>query len=48
MAGDGDASKLTGLGKYFNGTTMAGRANVSLLTGYICYCKLQVMVNILF
>jgi hypothetical protein len=29
-----DASKLTGLGKYFNGNTMAGRANVSDLVDY--------------
>ncbi|KAH8414890.1 hypothetical protein KR215_009066 [Drosophila sulfurigaster] len=30
MAGEGE--KLTGLAKHFNGTTMAGRANVAKAT----------------
>ncbi|XP_028139246.2 ATP synthase membrane subunit K, mitochondrial-like [Diabrotica virgifera virgifera] len=33
MAGDSvDASKLTGMSKIFNGSTMRGRANVALAT----------------
>ncbi|XP_055380443.1 ATP synthase membrane subunit K, mitochondrial-like [Condylostylus longicornis] len=33
MAGDAvDESKLTGLSKHFNGTTMRGRANVAKAT----------------
>lgn len=34
MAGDHGAEKLSGLSKIFNGSTVAGRANVSLYSSF--------------